>query len=410
MQTTQKIRKTQRMSNWLETHWVDPSFSGWLLIGLAIFFFIAGTNTLSGWLYVISGVILALLAIAVILSRRTLRHIQLQRGPIHPISAGDHLTIEVMIENRSRQPKALLEVQDLLPAQLGEPATKSIEVIPPQQTHHWIYCCPTQKRGVYRWQSVQVRTANPLGLFWYRRDLNAKTSAIVYPMVLPLTHCPLIDQMGQDASLLFNSDRRAQAATEGLTRSLRPYRWGDPTRLIHWRSSAKHNEFRVRELEVFTGGQELVIALDSGFFWQIDTENDPTNDFEQAVIAAVSLYFYAGRHNFNVKLWTAGTGLIQGNQVVLEALAATQSGEAIHAQSLPSVPLIWLTQNPSSLDTLPVGSRWLLWQQETGAKSGESLQVSRKGHTSNLHPRHVGIVITRQETLQEQLQRVPNQG
>lgn len=399
MQTTQRLSTAEQMSNWLETHWVAPSFSGWLLSGLAIFFFVAGTNTLSGWLYVISGVSLALLAVAAILARRSLKHIQLSRSTIHPVSAGDQITVEVMIENLSKEPRALLEVQDLLPSQLGGPLVKSIEVIPPKQTHHWIYCHPTQKRGVYRWRSVQVRSGNPLGLFWYRRTLEAKASAIVYPTVLPLSHCPLIDQMGQDASLLFNSDRRAQAATEGLTRSLRPYRWGDPNRLIHWRSSAKYNEFRVRELEVFTGGQELVIALDSGFPWQLSDENDPTNDFEQAVITAASLYFYACHHHFNVKLWTAGTGLIQGNQVVLEALAATQAREPIRAENLPSVALVWLTQNPVSLDTLPPGSRWILWDRQNEVESGD--------RSAGTHHRYPGLVISQQEMLQQQLQRSP---
>lgn len=395
------MRKTQRMSDWLETRWVSPSFSGWLLGSLAIFFFVAGTNTLSGWLYVISGVILALLAIAAILARRTLRSVGVHRSGIHPVSAGDQLTVEMMIENQSRQPKALLQVQDFLPSQLGEPASKSIEVITPKQTYHWIYCYPTHKRGVYRWQSVQVRTANPLGLFWYRRTFEAKANAIVYPTVLPLTHCPLIDQMGQDASLLFNSDQRAQAATEGLTRSLRPYRWGDPTRLIHWRSSAKYNEFRVRELEVFTGGQELVIALDSGFSWQLDENNSEIDNFEQAVIAAASLYFYACRHQFNVKLWTAGTGLVQGNQVVLEALAATQSGEVVQAQSFPSTALVWLTQNSASVDALPSGSRWILW---------EGIRNEQSDRPAGLHRRYPGLLINQQETLQQQLQSLPGRG
>jgi uncharacterized protein (DUF58 family) len=52
-------------------------------------------------------------------------------------------------------------------------------------------------------------------------------------------------------------------ATEGITRSLRPYRWGDPTRLIHWRTSARYGELRVRELEKVTTDQEVLIGLDT---------------------------------------------------------------------------------------------------------------------------------------------------
>uniref|UniRef100_A0A832H2M1 DUF58 domain-containing protein n=1 Tax=Oscillatoriales cyanobacterium SpSt-402 TaxID=2282168 RepID=A0A832H2M1_9CYAN len=388
---------SRRITDWLEFHWVTPAYSGWLLGGLSIFFFIAGMNTLSGWLYVISGIGLALLAIAAILPRRTLRKLGISRAPIHPVSAGDVLTVELVIENLSHQPKALVQVQDELPSALGNSITKSIEFIPAHRSHHWIQSYPTQRRGVYRWQTVQLRTANPLGLFWCCRIYEVKAHAIVYPVVLPLVRCPLIDEMGQDASLLFNSDRRAQAATEGLTRSLRPYRWGDPIRFVHWRSSARYGELRVRELEVFTGGQELIIGLDSQYAWTADSSDSTINPFEEAVIAAASLYFYACHRNLNVKLWTATTGLIQGNQVVLEALAATQAGEAARVSYLPTVPIVWLTQNAMSLKTLPPGSRWILW-------SDSQAPVDKGDRNQGIASQYPGILIEREQSLQQQLQ------
>jgi uncharacterized protein (DUF58 family) len=388
----------RRFANWLESRWVAPSYSGWLLGSLSIFFFIAATNTLAGWLYVISGIGVALLTIAAILPQQTLRQLHIWRAPIHPVSAGDQLTIELVVENRSKQPKTLLQIQDDIPAALSVPLQKSVELIAPHQAHHWIYDFPTRKRGVYRWQTVQLRTANPLGLFWCRRSREAKATAIVYPIVLPLTHCPLIDEMGQEANLLFNSDRRAQAATEGLTRSLRPYRWGDPTRLVHWRSSARYGELRVRELEIFTGGQELIIGLDSGFAWRtIASDNLDFDAFEQAVSAAASLYFYACHRNLNVKLWTAATGLIQGNQVVLTTLAGTQAGEPAVTSERPTVPMVWLTQNPLSLNTLPRGSRWLLWADPL-------IEAQLKDATQTFQP---GILVQPDRALQPQLQSHP---
>ncbi len=44
----------------------------------------------------------------------------------------------------------------------------------------------------------------------------------------------------------------------------------------------------IRELEVLTGGQEVIICLDTLCDWQEDS-------FERAIIAAASLYFYAYR-------------------------------------------------------------------------------------------------------------------
>jgi uncharacterized protein (DUF58 family) len=355
---------------------------------------------MAGWLYVISGISLALLAIAAILPERMLRDIAVHRPSIHPVSAGDQLTIELVLENRSHRPKVLLQVRDLMPRSLGKPSTVAIEAIAPHSRYSWLYYQPTQQRGIYRWQTMELRTAAPLGLFWCRRSRIANATAIVYPTVLPLARCPLVDEIGQDTSLQFTSDRRAQAATEGLTQSLRPYRWGDPMRLIHWRSSARYGELRVRELELFTGGQELIICLDSAMPWQSAKGSAiaRSETFEQAVIAAASLYFYACHRRISVKLWTAGTGLLQGSQVVLEALAAVRSGEGIYTETLSNRPLVWLTQNPASLSTLPAGSRWILWSSTQADDQQAGMQIISRDLA------RPGIVMDPSDSLQQRLQ------
>jgi uncharacterized protein (DUF58 family) len=273
----------------------------------------------------------------------------------------------------------------MLPVELGPPERKAIEVIPAQATYHWLYEYPTHRRGIYRWQTVQMRTATPLGLFWCRRDQSVKAIAVVYPKVLPLNQCPLIDEIGREVNARVQSAYRAQGATEGVTRTLRPYRWGDPTRLVHWRTSARYGELRVRELETFTGGQEIVICLDSAIAWHHD-------DFEQAVMAAASLYFYAVQNKLEVSLWTAGTGSLKGRQAVLEALAATQAGELPRAERLPELPLVWLTPNGSSLNALPGGSRWVFWPG-----SGRNAKTPLNSEFS-------GLVVQSDQSLQLQLQ------
>lgn len=386
------MRLFEKIAGWLEGHWITPAYAGWLLGALAVFFFGAGTNTMVGWLYAMSGISVALLGIAAILPPRSLKGIRLYRYPIEPVSVGDQLTIAVEIENQNPQPKTLLQLQDLLPFVLGKPVKTAIESIPAFGKHKWLYYHPATKRGVYRWNTVVLRTGAPLGLFWCRRRRDLKATAIIYPTVLPLSYCPLIDEIGQKESQKFKSDRQGfQNATEGLTRALRPYRIGDPTRLIHWRSSARYGDLRVRELEVNTGGQEVVICLDSALHWNED-------DFEKAVTAAASLYFYASRRHLQVRLWTANTGLLQGHHVVLEALAATYTGEE-NTHELPTdLPLIWLTQNSSSILTLPKGSRWILWQS-----SDQGLSQSIRANVN-----YPGITINSDKALEFQLQQHPN--
>jgi len=358
-----------KIADWLENRAVAPAYAGWLLSGMTVFFFGSATNTMSGWLYALSGGSLALLGVAAVLPGKSLRSLEVRRRTIEPVSAGDQITVELEIENRAREPKTLLQVVDILPFVLGEPIVRPIEVIDPNSIYRDTYYLEVRQRGVYRWQEVNLRTAAPLGLFWCRRSRPVKAVAVVYPQVLPLSTCPIIDRIGQEDSPQFYNRSRSQTATEGLTRNLRPYRHGDPTRLIHWRTSARYGELRVRELEVAAGGQEIIIALDSAAAWQPE-------EFERAVTVAASLYFYASKRLLNVKLWTAGTGLVSGNRVVLETLAAVNAGED-GVENRPKLPIIWLTQNSATLSTLSLGSRWVLWPLAS-AETGEKMLVKHE--------------------------------
>ena len=358
-----------KIADWLENRAVAPAYAGWLLSGMTVFFFGSATNTMSGWLYALSGGSLALLAVAAVLPGKSLRSLEVRRRTIEPVSAGDRITVELEVENRAREPKTLLQVVDILPFVLGEPIVRPIEVIDPNSIYRDTYYLEVRQRGVYRWQEVHLRTAAPLGLFWCRRSRRVKAVAVVYPQVLPLSTCPIIDRIGQEDSPQFYNRSRSQTATEGLTRNLRPYRHGDPTRLIHWRTSARYGELRVRELEVAAGGQEIIIALDSAAAWQPE-------EFERAVTVAASLYFYASKRLLNVKLWTAATGLVSGNRVVLETLAAVNAGEDA-VENRPKLPIIWLTQNSATLSTLSLGSRWVLWPLPT-AETGEKMLVKHE--------------------------------
>ncbi|BAY60931.1 hypothetical protein NIES22_09920 [Calothrix brevissima NIES-22] len=382
------MKITTPMINWLQTRACAPAYSGWVLAGIALCFFGAAVNTMAGWLYVISGISFALLIVAAILPPRSLVGLTVKRRPIRPISAGDELTVEIEIYNQTQQSVNLLKVEDILPFVLGKPVTKAIETIPPQSHYRWVYYQPTQRRGVYRWQKLELVTGAPLGLFWCRRQRECPATAIVYPSVLPLSYCPLVDEMGQEES--YTSHLRGkplQTETSGLVRSLRPYRIGDPIRLIHWRTSARYGELRVRELEIVTSGQEIIIALDSASQWE-------SENFEQAVIAAASLYFYAQRQNMQVSLWTAFTGLIKGDRTIQEALAATNAQEDSQTPLPEGYPVIWLTENPDSISALSSGSRWVLWQNT-------SLSATPVGVNQNSS----GIMVQSDQALQPQLQK-----
>ncbi|WP_310418837.1 DUF58 domain-containing protein [Chamaesiphon sp. OTE_8_metabat_110] len=367
-----------RATKWLETNWATPAFGGGLLAILTICFFGAATNTMAGWLYVISGVGVALLGVGAVLPARSIRALSVSREPILPVTAGAELEIALNISNPTSRVQTLFQVRDLNPWNRSHPPQTTVAQVLPQTEHRWVYRQPTEQRGVYQWSPVALRSGAPIGLFWSERSRQVPAIAYVYPQALDLDKCPLIDGAGSQERQTERANRQLDAATEGITRSLRPYRYGDPMRSIHWRTSARHDEFQVRELEIDRGGREVVIVLDSGADWD-------AADFEQAVIAACTLYFYA-HQRLDVRLWTAGTGLISGERQVLETLAAVQRAEPLSAE-LPTIPSIYLTSQPQQLTTLLPGSRWILWTDE------------RFSYPSGLS----GIAIDRDRSLQQQL-------
>lgn len=373
-----------RLQKWLENHASSPSYGGLVLLLIALAFFGAATNTMVGWLYALSGLIFALLGLGAFLPPRTLKSLKVRRSPIYPVSVGDDLTIELILENPSKQPKTLLQMIDQLPDELGKSPRQSVELIAPQKSYHWIYTIKAKQRGIYHWSEVDLRTATPLGLFWSCRPRQAKAKAIVYPLVLNLRQCSLLDTLGEEDSDQFPKERRFQAATVGLTRGLRPYRRGDSPRLIHWRTSARYGELRVRELEMSVGGQDVVICLNSSIEWEKEV-------FEDAVIAAASLYFYALRSQLNVKLWSPQLGLIHSQDEVLEVLAGVKFNEA-KTHPVPSLPSIWLTCEESEINTLPSGSRWLLFSP-----------TERDAPTESVFS---GLTINSADSLQTQLQKI----
>lgn len=376
----------KKISHWLETHAVGPTYKGWVLIGISLAYLGAAINTLAGWLYVISGISLALLGISAILPARSLKGLTIKRHHIEPVTAGDDLKIEIEIYNSHLKPVNFLEITDILPFILNQPIKERIETIASKNTYKLVYYQTTNRRGIYRWQQVELATSAPWDFFICRRYQKCTARATVYPTVLLFTICPLVDEIGQDDS--DRGDPRGnplQLASTGLVRSLRSYRIGDPTRLIHWRTSARYGELRVRELEIITGGQEITIALDSAFKWNEEK-------FEQAVIAAASLYFYAKRQKLKVNLWTAETGLVTSDSQVLDTLAAINPLEGNNTPP-DSNPLVWLTQNPYTISSLPLGSRWVLWED---ADLPVSAIISRQ---------YPGIIIQKHEELQTQLQK-----
>ena len=346
------MRWINRYNRWLEQHWVAPTYSGWVILLLTASFWLAAANTLAGWLYVLSGTCLALLFVAAWLPTRLLKGITVQRAPLYSICVGETLSLGITLASTSASKAILLQCQDQLPATFEAPLWQTLEWSD-EPKYHWTFGVTPQQRGLYQWQIITLKTGMPFGLFSCQRRRICPASVLIYPEILALSHCPILDEFAAVQSHHLDQQHSQQLGQDGTTRSLRPYRHGDARRLIHWRSSAKFNELRTRELEVIAGESPVIIALNSGDRWS-------TDNFESAVIAASSLFRYAQQHGIAVQVWTAGAGIQRQDIDVLETLALVDLRET-ETYPIPNLPVLWLTEDLQSAASLAPGSRIIQW-------------------------------------------------
>lgn len=108
-------------------------------------------------------------------------------------------------------------------------------------------------RGVYDVSLPRLRHRDALDLVEATVDLDSSTTAVVYPPVHRLT----------DRGALGTVVTDRPAAERQAFDSLREYRPGDPLRHVHWKSSAKYDDFLVTEFEHSDRNETLLIAAEA---------------------------------------------------------------------------------------------------------------------------------------------------
>jgi uncharacterized protein (DUF58 family) len=330
------------MGLWLERRIASPSFGAVMLFMLVLFFFAAATNTLSGWLFAMSGLGFAFLLLGLVGPLWELRQIRVVRSTIPAVSVGEEADVTLTVVGLAT---GLLQIEDCIPNGLTGEMRHAIETLPVTLT----YTLRAQQRGIYRWEQVRVRSAAPLGLFWRRVECTAAAELVVYPKVWTLGRSLLLEQVGRTEQRNQPLAQRWQAnPSQGATRSVRLYRWGDPMRWVHWRTSARLGQLMVREWENPRGGNELFLWLDTTVNWE-------TQAFETAVETIASLFVQAQRQQLQVALLTP-EGSIDQRETVLTYLAGVQPGLEVAPELPVTGTLLWVSpQSP------PTNSDDIIW-------------------------------------------------
>jgi uncharacterized protein (DUF58 family) len=272
------------------------------------------------------GAFVALLPLlALLLAARARRTVRAERelGPARS-PVGSPVTVGLRL--RGGPLLGALRLADAVPDAAGpQPAA------PPRCTVHRLsrsalltYPLRPVLRGVHRVGPLTGSATDPLGLAEFERELAPADRLLVLPRVVPLRGPPPALGAGEGtpgAALA----HQGQGASDVL---IRPYRYGDELRRVHWRSTARHDELMVRlEERPWRGG--VTVLLDRRDGAHRGRGADSSLEFAVTLVASICAHLIS--RGEPVALVTedgvplTGPGPARGPDPLLDALAALRS-------------------------------------------------------------------------------------
>ncbi len=202
---------------------------------------VAAINTGNNLLYLVLGMLLALIIVSGVMSEFSLRSLKVTRRLPTRAQAGRSHLVEIEVFNRKHQfPSYAIEVEDL---RAGQPTDKRCFFlkISPRSTQVAAYRRKPHRRGRDRHTGFRVATRFPFGLFEKSLLYALEGELIIYPAVDPM-------RLANDAldANIGNEEQLGRGTGEEVI-GLRSMRDGDDPRDIYWRKSTTPNEFILKE-------------------------------------------------------------------------------------------------------------------------------------------------------------------
>jgi uncharacterized protein (DUF58 family) len=301
---------------------------GKFFVGITLGVGFAAINTANNLLYLLLGMLLALIVVSGVMSELSLRHLTVvRRLPLRAQVGRAHL-VEIEVFNRKhRIPSYAIEVEDL---RAGQPADKRCFFlkVSPRSAQVAAYRRTPTRRGHDVHTGFRVATRFPFGLFEKSREISLIGELVIYPAVdpvkLPASH------HGAAGGLEGTSSRGYGDDFIGL----RPMREGEDPRDIHWRKSAAVGQLVLRE-RARESRPDVKLVLE---VWKpADAGDDWDAAFERRVREVASRAVAHLKRGDRVAVVTStGTSArsdrAQGADPLLRYLARVQ---AVPAKSLP---------------------------------------------------------------------------
>jgi uncharacterized protein (DUF58 family) len=215
---------------------------GKFFVGITLGVGFAAINTANNLLYLLLGMLLALIVVSGVMSELSLRDITVvRRLPLRAQVGRAHLVEIEVFNHKTRVPSYAIEVEDL---RAGQPADKRCFFlkISPKSAQVAAYRRTPTRRGRDIHVGFRIATRFPFGLFEKSREVPASGELVIYPAVDPVQAPP--------AAAAGRYPGADVAVARGLGEEflgLKLMRPGEDPRDIHWRKSAAVGQVVMRE-------------------------------------------------------------------------------------------------------------------------------------------------------------------
>ena len=247
---------------------------GKFFVGITLGVGFAAINTGNNLLYLLLGMLLALIVVSGLMSELSLRDLTVvRRLPLRAQVGRPHLVEIEVFNHKGRVPSYAIEVEDL---RAGQPADKRCFFlkISPKSAQVAAYRRTPAKRGRDRHVGFRIATRFPFGLFEKSREVPAEGELIIYPAVDPvqLPAMPAGRYAGGDAAF-------GRGHGDDYL-GLKLLRQGEDPRDVHWRKSAAAGQLVMRE-RAREARPDVVLALD--VVKPDDAKDEWSNAFERRI-------------------------------------------------------------------------------------------------------------------------------
>ena len=263
----------------------------------------AAINTGNNLLYLLLGMMLALIVGSGVLSELSLSRLAVDRRVPDRIFAGHPFLMGIALTNpKQRLPSFSIEVEEDVAQGKLEKKCYFLKV-PAGRTQLTSYRHTFERRGLFSFTGFKVSTRFPFTFFRKSRHVACAGEVVVFPAVHAVTPPGGHTSVASERHT-YRLDRR------GDFYALREYQEGDDPRDIHWRQSAKQARMMVRQHEDLKG-RRIAVFLDNIQREEVLAPSDLDRQ-ERAVSLAASLAVHYIQKGYTVALVTRGTGVRPG--------------------------------------------------------------------------------------------------